>query len=72
MEIVIVIGYLNVILILILNFYYTVFAKKENVTSFYIPFVPFDVISGQDEVEFHEEQKVLTGSRIQGTDELNN
>lgn len=39
------------------------FVKKKSVQPFY---TPFDEITGQSEVEFHEEQEILAEDEIQG------
>lgn len=50
------IGLPSVIVVLVVIGFYKVFVKKKSVTPFY---TPFDKITGQTEVEFHEEQDIL-------------
>ncbi|KAB8137975.1 DUF3951 domain-containing protein [Gracilibacillus oryzae] len=52
------------IIILVLAGFYKVFIQKKNVTPFY---TPFDDITGQTEVEFHEEQEIRAEDEDQGT-----
>jgi hypothetical protein len=48
---------------LVLISFYKVFVKKKSVTPFY---TPFDQITGQTGVEFHEEQEILAEDEDQG------
>jgi hypothetical protein len=59
------IGFPTVIVILVLFSFYKVFVKNRSVTPFY---TPFDEITGQTEVEFHEEQEILAEDEDQGED----
>ncbi|MEI5908744.1 DUF3951 domain-containing protein [Bacillus spongiae] len=59
------IGLPIVIVILVLIVFYKVFFKKRSVTLFY---TPFDDITGQTEVEFHEEKEVLAEAEGQSDD----
>ncbi|KZE06659.1 hypothetical protein B4117_1789 [Bacillus mycoides] len=45
------------------NWFYKLFVKKKNITSFY---TPFDHMTGQTISEFHEEQKVLVAEGEDG------
>ncbi|WP_282141573.1 DUF3951 domain-containing protein [Cytobacillus oceanisediminis] len=56
-------GFPAAIVILVLIGFYKVFVKKKSVQPFY---TPFDEITGQSEVEFHEEQELLAEDEIQG------
>jgi hypothetical protein len=56
-------GFPIVIFILVLISFYKVFVKKKSVTPFY---TPFDQITGQTGVEFHEEQEILAEDEDQG------
>lgn len=47
-------GFPLAIVILVLIGFYKVFVKKKSVQPFY---TPFDEITGQSEVEFHEDKK---------------
>ncbi|WP_163103086.1 DUF3951 domain-containing protein [Peribacillus alkalitolerans] len=51
------------IILLVLIGFYKVFIKKKTVVNFY---TPFDQITGQSNVEFHEEQEVLEEEKDQG------
>lgn len=59
------IGFPIVIVILVLISFYKVFVKKKGITPFY---TPFDEITGQTEVVFHEEQEILAVDEDQGDD----
>jgi Protein of unknown function (DUF3951) len=59
------IGFPSVIVILVLISFYKVFIKKKGVTPMY---TPFDEITGQTEVLFHEEHDVLAEDEDQGED----
>jgi hypothetical protein len=59
------IGFPIVIVILVLISFYKVFMKKKGITPFY---TPFDEITGQTEVTFHEEQEILAVDEDQGDD----
>lgn len=63
------VGLPGVIFILVLIGFYKVFVKKRCVTLFY---TPFDEITGQTEVEFHEEQIILAEDEDQGDDKNKN
>ncbi|WP_102275366.1 DUF3951 domain-containing protein [Cytobacillus massiliigabonensis] len=54
-----------VIVVLVIIGFYKVFVKKKSVTTFY---TPFDKITGQTEVEFHEEQEILAEDEGEGDD----
>jgi hypothetical protein len=60
-----IIGFLTIYVILVLIGFYKVFIKKKMATPFY---TPFDDITGQSEVEFHEEQEILAEDEDQGDD----
>ncbi|MCM3163332.1 MULTISPECIES: DUF3951 domain-containing protein [Metabacillus] len=51
------IGFPIVIVLLVIISFYKVFIKKKSASPFY---TPFDEITGQTEVSFHEEQEILT------------
>jgi Protein of unknown function (DUF3951) len=51
------------IIVIVLIGFYKVFIKKKAVVNFY---TPFDHITGQSNVEFHEEQEVLEEEKDQG------
>lgn len=53
------------IIILVMIGFYKMFVKKKTVTPFY---TPFDHITGQTEVEFHEEQVILVEDEGEGDD----
>jgi hypothetical protein len=57
------IGFPTVIVILVLISFYKVFIKKKGITPIY---TPFDEITGQSEVEFHEEHNILAEDEDQG------
>lgn len=57
------IGFPGVIVILVLIGFFKVFVKKKGVTPFY---TPFDEITGQTEVVFHEEKEILAEDEGQG------
>jgi hypothetical protein len=57
------------IVILVLIGFYKVFVKKRNITAFY---TPFDEITGQTEVVFHEEQEILAQGEDKGDDKNKN
>lgn len=57
------IGFPAAIVILVLIGFYKVFVKKKSVPPFY---TPFDEITGQSEVEFHEEREILAEDEAQG------
>jgi hypothetical protein len=57
------IGFPTVIVILVAISFYKVFVRKKNITPFY---TPFDQITGQMEIQFHEEQEVLAEDDDQG------
>lgn len=59
------VGFPVTIFILVLIGFYKVFVKKKSVTPFY---TPFDEITGQSAVEFHEEQEILAEDEEQGDD----
>ncbi len=59
------IGFPTIIFIFVLISFYRVFIKKRSVTPFY---TPFDEITGQSEVKFHEEQEILAVDEDQGDD----
>lgn len=63
------IGFPSVIVILVLIGFYKVFVKKASVTPFY---TPFDQITGQTSVEFHEEQEILAEDEDKGDDKNKN
>ncbi|MGM0866389.1 MAG: DUF3951 domain-containing protein [Bacillota bacterium] len=50
------VGFPTAVTVLVLIGFYKVFVKKKSVSLFY---TPFDQMTGQTEVEFHEEQKVI-------------
>lgn len=56
-------GFPAAIVILVIIGFYKVFVKKKSVQPFY---TPFNEITGQSEVEFHEEQEILAEDEIQG------
>lgn len=60
-----VIGFPVTIVILVLVGFYKVFIKKKSVTPFY---TPFDEITGQSAVSFHDEQEILAEDEDQGDD----
>ncbi|MEQ2528297.1 DUF3951 domain-containing protein [Bacillaceae bacterium CLA-AA-H227] len=62
-------GIAGAIVILVLIGFYKVFVKKRNVTNFY---TPFDEITGQSPIEFHEEQVILAEDEDQGDDKDKN
>lgn len=62
-------GIAGAIVILVLIGFYKVFVKKRNVTPFY---TPFDEITGQSPIEFHEEQVILAEDEDQGDDKDKN
>ncbi|QED46270.1 DUF3951 domain-containing protein [Cytobacillus dafuensis] len=59
------IGFPAVIVIIVMISFYKVFVKKRSVTPFY---TPFDQITGQTGVEFHEEQEILAEDEDRGDD----
>jgi len=63
------IGFPSVIVILVIIGFYKLFVKKKSVTPFY---TPFDEITGQSEVAFHEEQEILAEDEEQGDDKDKN
>lgn len=54
-----------VIVMLVIICFYKVFVKKKSVAPFY---TPFDKITGQAEVEYHEEQEVIAVDEDEGDD----
>ncbi|MGF3104868.1 DUF3951 domain-containing protein [Rossellomorea sp. DUT-2] len=58
-----VVGFPTAITILVLIGFYKVFVKKKSVSLFY---TPFDQVTGQTEVEFHEEQIMIVQDDDQG------
>ncbi|SER37705.1 Protein of unknown function [Gracilibacillus ureilyticus] len=56
-------GFSLAVIILVLTGAYKVFVQKKNVTPFY---TPFEEITGQTEIEFHEEQEVIAEDEDQG------
>lgn len=56
-------GFPAAIVILVLIVFFKVFIKKKGAPLFY---TPFDEITGQTEVEFHEEQEILAEDEDQG------
>lgn len=62
-------GIAGAIVILVLIGFYKVFVKKKNVTPFY---TPFDEITGQSPIGFHEEQVILAEDEDQGDDKDKN
>ncbi|MFD2445544.1 DUF3951 domain-containing protein [Bacillus sp. CGMCC 1.16607] len=61
----VIIGFLTIYLIVVIIGFYKVFVKKKSPALFY---TPFDNITGQSEVEFHEEQEILAEDEGQGDD----
>jgi len=57
------VGFPVVIVLLVLIGFYKVFVKKKGVTPYY---TPFDEITGQTEVAFHEEQEILAKDEDNG------
>jgi hypothetical protein len=57
------IGFPVIIIILVFIGFYKIFFKKVSVTTFY---TPFDKITGQTEVEYHEEQIYIAEDDDQG------
>ncbi|MDF2946854.1 MAG: hypothetical protein K0S51_1533 [Bacillales bacterium] len=57
------IGFPIVIVILVIIGFYKVFIKKISVSTYY---TPFDKVTGQTNVEFHEEQIVIAKDDSQG------
>ncbi|MFE8702795.1 DUF3951 domain-containing protein [Cytobacillus sp. FJAT-54145] len=64
-----VIGFPLVIVVIVMIGFYKVMVKKKNVSLFY---TPFDQITGQTSVEFHEEQEVIAEDDDQGDDKDKN
>lgn len=58
-----------VVFILTIVGLYKLFIKKRNITAFY---TPFDEITGQSAVAFHEEQEVIAEDEDQGDDKNKN
>ena len=58
-------GFPMAIFLLVLISFYKVFVKKKSVTPFY---TPFDQITGQTGIEFHEEQEILAEDEDLGND----
>jgi Ni,Fe-hydrogenase I cytochrome b subunit len=58
-------GFPVVVIVLVVISLYKVFVKKKSATPFY---TPFDEITGQTEVLFHEEQEVHLEDPGQGDD----
>ena len=58
-------GFPMAIFLLVLISFYKVFVKKKSVTPFY---TPFDQITGQTGIEFHEEQEILAEDEVLGND----
>ena len=59
------IGFPIVIVILVIIGFYKVFVKKRSITPFY---TPFDEITSQSQVAFHEEQEILAEDEDNGDD----
>ncbi|MFT4417168.1 DUF3951 domain-containing protein [Fredinandcohnia humi] len=59
------VGFPLVIVLIVFISFYKVFVKKRSVTPFY---TPFDEITGQSAVGFHEEQEILVEDEKQGDD----
>jgi hypothetical protein len=59
------IGFPAMIVILVFISFYKVFVKRKGIIPFY---TPFDEITGQTEVAFHEEQEVLAEDERHGDD----
>lgn len=57
------------IVVLVLIGFYKVFWKKKSVTPFY---TPFDEITGQSQVAFHEEQEIVVEDEDRGDDKDKN
>lgn len=58
-----------VIVILTIIGFYKLFVKKKDITAF---FTPFDQVTGQTTVEFHEEQQVIEEDEGEGDDKDKN
>ncbi|NMD70140.1 DUF3951 domain-containing protein [Bacillus sp. DNRA2] len=58
-----------VIVILVMIGFYKVFWKKKSVTPFY---TPFDEITGQSQVAFHEKQEIIVEDEDRGDDKDKN
>ncbi|WP_342433519.1 DUF3951 domain-containing protein [Neobacillus sp. FSL H8-0543] len=59
------IGFPTVIVILVMISFYKVFVKKKGLTP---TFTPFDEITGQSEIEFHEEHNILAEDEDESDD----
>jgi MFS superfamily sulfate permease-like transporter len=57
------VGFPTAVTILVLIGFYKVFVKKKSVSLFS---TPFDQVTGQTEVEFHEEQEMIVEDEDQG------
>ncbi|KGP71560.1 DUF3951 domain-containing protein [Pontibacillus yanchengensis] len=55
-----------IIVILVIIGFYKAFVKKKDVSAYY---TPFDEITGQTEVTFHEEQEVVSEEDEDGRDD---
>lgn len=53
----------------VLILFYKAFVKKKTLTPFY---TPLDEITGQSQVEFHEEQRIVVVDEDQGDDKNKN
>jgi hypothetical protein len=58
-----------IILTFVLILFYKAFVKKKAMTPFY---TPLDEITGQSQVEFHEEQEIVVVDEDQGDDKNKN
>ncbi|MGG1680313.1 DUF3951 domain-containing protein [Neobacillus sp. NRS-1170] len=63
------VGFPTAIVILVLVGFFKVFVKKKSVPPFY---TPFDEITGQSEVQFHEEREILAEDEDQGDNKNKN
>ncbi|WP_173104948.1 DUF3951 domain-containing protein [Bacillus sp. KH172YL63] len=57
------VGFPLAITLLVLIGFYKVFIKKKSISLFY---TPFDQVTGQTEVSFHEEQEIIAEDEDQG------
>lgn len=64
-----VVGFPLVIVVIVMIGFYKVMVKKKSVSLFY---TPFDQVTGQTSVEFHEEKEVLAEDDDQGDDKDKN
>lgn len=62
-------GFPLAVLILTCIGLYNLFVRKRNITAYY---TPFDEITGQTAVPFHEEQEVIAEDEEQGDDKHKN